>query len=166
MSWRSLRRWAFDTRRCLALYCGCRPRGTPRQWPCARVSQDLDSGAGVSVWPEGLGLPFLPKEPAPSHDHSKWLRDRELGQERGHILRCTAGFQQAGVDSQNDEAIFVRPRGRRLGAVTDDTDDLSPQSEDGDGENGARSVSKMLDPRLPSQREVDQHRMNHLPFRS
>ena len=34
------------------------------------------------------------------------------------------------------------------------------------GESGVRSPKKMQDPRVPTQAEVDEHNMTHLPYRS
>ena len=44
--------------------------------------------------------------------------------------------------------------------------EISEDGEDDEAECGTRRVKRMQDPRLPTQAEVKEHQLTHLPFRS
>ena len=83
--------------------------------------------------------------------------------------RCgiITGFSEAGMKSKSSEA--VRPR------KADNREDEWVQGVDEEGEitiedeevpPGERKVKKMMNPLLPSAREVEEHNISHLPFRN
>ena len=40
------------------------------------------------------------------------------------------------------------------------------EEAENEGESGSRSVLKMLDPKLPSKAEREEHELTHLPYRN
>ena len=83
------------------------------------------------------------------------------------------GFSRAGVEHQGD-LVAVRPKQRMgrneemwIDGVDEDGDEVVDLGdEDMDGEAGKRVVRKLLDPILPSQAEVREHELTHLPYRN
>ena len=51
------------------------------------------------------------------------------------------------------------------GVVGDEGEDKTDEATE-EVDNGGRKPIKMLDPRLPTEAEVDEHNLTHLPFRN
>ena len=74
------------------------------------------------------------------------------------IHRCPSNGNEP-TDVGEDLTEVIRP----LNDVAKDEVELEPPEEE---QFGVRNPRKMLDPKLPSQREVEEHNLTHLPYRN
>ena len=63
------------------------------------------------------------------------------------------------AESGDDSIKVLRP----INPVEKEDGELEPPEEE---QFGKRNPRKMLDPKLPSQREVEEHNLTHLPYRN
>ena len=115
-----------------------------------------DSGAGGNVFPEELqkAVPTQPRDP----------RLRMTAAAHGHqdhsVPRTGAGFHEAGVSTNS----ALRPREVcKVGAVSERE---GAGEKPDDGEDEGRKPQKMQNPLKPSEAEVGEHNLTHLPHSS
>jgi hypothetical protein len=74
--------------------------------------------------------------------------------------RCIAHTESA-VRPEVDEAVM-----QGVEDVVEEEEDKEEGEEEEDAQRGMRRPQKMIDPKLPSRAEVDEHEKTHLPFRN